>query len=318
MTPFRLFSFILFSFILGTNTTLLSQDTPKSLEDYFKQEQIKPERINDGVFVEITQQGKGPVAKAGDYVKINFVGSLLNESVFDQSESNTPFVFQLGRRQVIKGWDIGLSKFNAGSKGRLYIQPLYGYGKTKVGNIPANSPLIFDIELLEIMDVAAYDRFMIDLEKKERLAYEKQQKQQFVSDKKIIQEYALKNKIKAKRLDSGLSYSITKKGKGQLPGEGDKVTVHYESYLADGKKFDSSFGKKPYTFEIGKRGALKAWQEGIQYFSKGSEGWLLLPSRLGYGPEPVQGKDWFIPANSVLIYKIKVVSIERSEVTTSK
>lgn len=317
MKTFQLIAFI-FLFSLSSWAATNSLDSIETLEEYFEQEDINPEKIKEGLYVNITKRGSGAVPKTGDYVKVKFIGKLLNGKVFDQSEKDFPFVYQSGYRQVIKGWELGMSKFKVGGKGQLFVNPEYGFGKSSIGSVPGNSALVYDIELLEIMDIDSYDKYMVALDEKERIAFEKEKEKQFIQDKKLIQDYVLKSKIKTKRLPSGLSYSVKKKGKGSFPDKGDKVTVHYESYFANGEKFDSSFGKKPYTFELGKRQALKAWQEGIKYFNKGSEGWLLLPSKLGYGSEPVNGEGWFIPGNSVLIFKIKVLSIEKSQMTSSK
>ncbi len=95
--------------------------------------------------------GTGPAAKKGDTVTVNYVGTLMNGKQFDSSYSrNQPFTFTIGAGQVIKGWDLGVVGMKVGGKRKLVIPPDLGYGSTAQGSIPANSTLIFEIELLSI------------------------------------------------------------------------------------------------------------------------------------------------------------------------
>ncbi len=96
--------------------------------------------------------GKGPAAKAGDKVKVHYTGTLTNGTEFDSSRTrNQPFEFTLGRGMVIKGWDQGVAGMKVGGKRKLTVPPSLGYGARAMGaKIPANSTLLFDVELLEI------------------------------------------------------------------------------------------------------------------------------------------------------------------------
>ncbi len=104
-----------------------------------------------GVLSEDVVQGQGDIAAAGDTVTVNYVGTLTNGQVFDSSISrNEPFTFTLGVGQVIRGWDEGLVGMRVGGKRRLIIAPDFAYGQNAVGPIPANSTLVFEVELLSV------------------------------------------------------------------------------------------------------------------------------------------------------------------------
>lgn len=95
--------------------------------------------------------GTGAEAKAGDTVTVHYVGTLLDGTVFDASKprGNQGFTFSLGAGQVIKGWDVGVAGMKVGGKRKLTIPSDMAYGNQAVGGvIPANSPLIFEVELL--------------------------------------------------------------------------------------------------------------------------------------------------------------------------
>ncbi|MBM9591080.1 FKBP-type peptidyl-prolyl cis-trans isomerase [Leptospira sp. 201903075] len=95
--------------------------------------------------------GKGEEAFSGSYVTVHYVGKLTNGTKFDSSrDRNRPFEFNLGAGEVVKGWDKGVKGMRVGGKRKLIIPPELGYGSKKVGNIPADSTLIFEVELLKI------------------------------------------------------------------------------------------------------------------------------------------------------------------------
>jgi FKBP-type peptidyl-prolyl cis-trans isomerase len=96
--------------------------------------------------------GKGTEAKAGDNVKVHYVGTLPDGKEFDSSKKhNQPFEFELGAGRVIKGWDQGVAGMKIGGKRKLTVPPSLGYGARGFPPvIPPNSTLIFEVELLEV------------------------------------------------------------------------------------------------------------------------------------------------------------------------
>jgi len=94
--------------------------------------------------------GTGAAAKAGDLVTVHYVGTLTNGQKFDSSrDRGQPFQFILGTGMVIKGWDQGVAGMKVGGKRKLVIPAELGYGAQANGPIPANSTLIFEVELLD-------------------------------------------------------------------------------------------------------------------------------------------------------------------------
>jgi FKBP-type peptidyl-prolyl cis-trans isomerase len=96
--------------------------------------------------------GTGALAKAGDRVSVHYVGTLTDGTKFDSSrDRNQPFQFTLGQGQVIKGWDEGVAGMKVGEKRKLTIPPAMAYGaQGRPPKIPANSTLVFEVELLAI------------------------------------------------------------------------------------------------------------------------------------------------------------------------
>ncbi|MDZ4707996.1 MAG: FKBP-type peptidyl-prolyl cis-trans isomerase [Saprospiraceae bacterium] len=106
----------------------------------------------EGVKYMIIKEGTGEVPKTGDMVEVNYVGGLTNEMIFEASFSKgQPYVYRLNTRQVIKGWDNVIEKFNEGTEAFIMIPPALGYGAAGSSpNIPPDSELIFYINLFKI------------------------------------------------------------------------------------------------------------------------------------------------------------------------
>lgn len=91
----------------------------------------------------------GKLALAGKTAKVRYVGRLAtNGKVFDKSGPK-PFAFRLGVGQVIKGWDKGVEGMRVGDKRKLVIPPQMAYGSQKMGSIPPNSTLEFEVRTRE-------------------------------------------------------------------------------------------------------------------------------------------------------------------------
>ena len=108
--------------------------------------------MNDQLQITDEVVGTGSEAVAGKKVTVNYTGTLTDGTKFDSSyDHGTPFSFNLGAGEVIKGWDQGVSGMKVGGKRKLVIPPSLGYGDTGAGGIiPPNATLIFEVELLKV------------------------------------------------------------------------------------------------------------------------------------------------------------------------
>merc|ERR1712024_148242 len=105
-----------------------------------------------GVDIETLKPGDGAsFPRPGNKVICHYVLTLTNGTKVDSSrDRGQPFSFNLGRGEVIAGWDDGVAKMSKGQRAKLTISPDMGYGAQGVpGAIPPNSTLVFDVELLD-------------------------------------------------------------------------------------------------------------------------------------------------------------------------
>jgi FKBP-type peptidyl-prolyl cis-trans isomerase FkpA len=105
---------------------------------------------------------------------------------------------------------------------------------------------------------------------------------------------------------SGLKYWDLKKGTGAVAKAGDTVKVNYTGWLTDGKQFDSSIGREPFSFKLGARNVILGWDEGVAGMKVGGKRQLQIPPDLGYG---ARGAGASIPPNATLVFDVELLGV---------
>lgn len=267
----KVFSFLFVILAIGMN----AQEKVKSV----KVKKPTTVKTASGLEYTIKEKGNGKKAQAGDKVVVHYTGKLTNDTVFDSSvKRGEPFSFKLGAGQVIKGWDEAFAILQVGDKATIKFGPELGYGDRDMGKIPAGSTLIFDVELLDVLEG--------------------------------VRPWDAKGKDTIKT-PSGLKYIMFKENKsGDLAVVGSKVTVHYSGYFTDGKPFDSSIDRgKPLTnLKVGVGQVIKGWDEGLTYLRMGEKAKIIVPYYLAYGEA---GRPPMIPAKADLIFDVEILNVEK-------
>ena len=117
------------------------------IQKYIKEHNWDADSTSSGLYYVIKKPGIGQTPSLYSNVKIRYKGYLLSGKIFDEAKS--PVVLNLS--QVIKGWQEGIPKFKEGGEGILLIPSGLGYGGRAQNSIPANSVLIFEIKLDEVL-----------------------------------------------------------------------------------------------------------------------------------------------------------------------
>jgi peptidylprolyl isomerase len=103
----------------------------------------------------------------------------------------------------------------------------------------------------------------------------------------------------------GVRWRDVEAGVGAEARRGSEVTVHYQGWLPDGRRFESTAGGAPVTFRLGEGRVIRGWEEGIVGMKAGGRRRLVVPPRLGYGARAVGP----VPPNSVLVFEIDLVTV---------
>ncbi|OJW15648.1 MAG: hypothetical protein BGO49_15490 [Planctomycetales bacterium 71-10] len=100
---------------------------------------------------ETLKEGTGEEVKSGRVAVVHYVGTLADGTVFDSSRKRgSPSEFTLGSGGLIKGWEFGIPGMKVGEVRKLVIPPAMGYGSQQHGDIPPDSTLTFEVELMGV------------------------------------------------------------------------------------------------------------------------------------------------------------------------
>ena len=143
---------------LTKNKSLVDKQTA-DLKAYATKNNIKTVTTPMGVLVEIATEGTGAKPVDGKHAQVMYRGYLMDGKVFDanmgiDAKHTEPIPMVFGQGGVIPGFEDGLRMFNKGAKGRILIPAALAYREQENQGIPANSNLIFDIEMLDVTDEA--------------------------------------------------------------------------------------------------------------------------------------------------------------------
>jgi FKBP-type peptidyl-prolyl cis-trans isomerase len=157
------------SYFLGEMETLKNAEEGK-VSSYIASKKLEPNKSATGLQYVIDEEGAGEKASVGDTVVVNYTGQLTNGTIFDTNNEELakknglanpmrtyePIRFSLGNDPVIQGWTEGLQLLAKGGKAKFIIPSSLGYGDRPAGNkIPPYAPLVFDVELVDIIKPAA-------------------------------------------------------------------------------------------------------------------------------------------------------------------
>lgn len=242
-------------------------------------------QLEPGVLYRDLREGSGEACPRNARVKVNYAGWLKDGMDFDSGKGT-----EFSLTSVIEGWQAGVPGMKPGGIRKLVISPFKAYGKKAKGKIPADSTLIFEIELLGVLSS--------DNPKGGPGAVPAEGPGKPMSDGSNggTADPDLKD------IGDGLKIRDLKEGSGEPVREHATVTVHYTGWLVDGTEFDSSKKSgKPISFSLDE--VVKGWGRGIPGMKPGGIRKLVIPPDLAYGPSGRPG----IPPNATLIFEVELV-----------
>ncbi|MFZ2396156.1 MAG: FKBP-type peptidyl-prolyl cis-trans isomerase [Smithella sp.] len=154
-----LFSFFIAGESLSSEKTLVAESVVKGEQKKVAKEEalIKEKypnaiRTSSGLMYIILKEGNGATPTSGALIEAHYTGRLLDGTKFDSSvDRGKPFLFVVGKGDVIKGWDEAFFSMKKGEKRILIIPPGLAYGDKGMRTIPPNETLIFEVELINFL-----------------------------------------------------------------------------------------------------------------------------------------------------------------------
>ena len=168
--------------------------------------------------IEPAKDANAPKPDKDSVVKVFYKGTLLDGKVFDQNIGKEPIEFPLNA--VIPGWSEGVSLMQKGAKYRFWIPSKLGYGDRAVGQIPANSVLVFEVELVDVKTAE-------EAKAEEQKAAEEKKKQ--AEEQKAAAEKAKADEAKAAEAKSAADAKSGAKDDGVKPAEAKPIEVEDDS-----------------------------------------------------------------------------------------
>lgn len=221
---------------------------------------------------------------------------------FDTSRTRiAPFSFIVGVGKVIKGWDQGVIGMKVNGKRTLIIPANLAYGERERPNIPANSNLIFDIEIINILGRGDGAQATTLPATSAPLPA-------------ATAPMRLNSKASLPMVATELTMIDQVVGTGKTAEAGVPVSVHYTGWLYDaklpggkGKKFDSSVDRgQPFVFPLGGKRVIRGWDEGVVGMKVAGKRTLIIPPQYGYGE---RGAGDAIPPNASLIFDVELIDV---------
>lgn len=267
------------------DTQMQLQADIETIDNYLSLNNITAIQDKSGVRFQIERLGTGGLPpKIDQTVKVNYRGYLMNGNVFDNGGNAVEVV-----NQFISGWQLTLIVWPVGTKGKVWVPSPLGYGNQAVGSIPANSILVFDVELLEVQPSNT-------------------EKARLTSDIAIVDKYLSDNSINAVQDTTGVRYVITEPGTGPAPTWYDKVRFSYSGRnLATGTEFFSGTAEPTDTFDSRMVDYLHGIKIALSKIGKGGKITIYVPSGLAFGP--YENSQAGLPANSNVYYTIELLEI---------
>ncbi|XXQ67719.1 FKBP-type peptidyl-prolyl cis-trans isomerase [Neisseriaceae bacterium B1] len=186
----------------------------------------------------------------------------------------------------------------------------------KQANIELDKEVLFDAMQDQVngkpTKISAEDaqKIMMEIGKKVEAAAATAASEANAAGTKFLADNKAKEGVKA--LPSGLQIKVNKEGTGAQVAKGDLASVEYEGRLTDGTVFDSTkeHDGKPFDVPVVDGTVIPGWIEGLQQMKEGGEYTLYIPANLAYGAQSPTPK---IPANSVLVFDMKVTKVQKGE-----
>lgn len=251
------------------------------------------------LLVSVPIEGSGPTVRKGDVITANYLGQLYKPgTVFDNSyDQKKPIRTQIGTGAVIKGWDQALVGKKVGSRVEMVIPPSLGYGGQAVSTIPANSTLVFVVDIVATTPVpdSAKGRTVPQQDPGlPKVGVNTDGKAPSIAvpsgttpPKKLVDDYVIE-------------------GDGRPTKATDTLLVKYKGVLwKTGKEFDSTYARNT-TARLPLTGVVKGFSQGLAGKKVGSRVLLVIPPSLGYG-STAQGNA--IPANSTLVFSVDILAV---------
>jgi FKBP-type peptidyl-prolyl cis-trans isomerase len=270
-------------------------------------------KTKSGMQYKIIPNGKGPLIKRGDIIKLHFLHKL-RDSVLANSYEQMPFYAKVDSVGPIYDPQEIFTLLHKGDSA-VVIRLADSLAKKQGGLPEFIHPKDQLVLSFRVVDVFTADSLAQADQMKEMSAAQAKQAQKLESLKgpktKELEDYLAKNKVQFQKGPQGTFVEIKDPGNGPQADSGKHVQVRYTGKSFPSMKvFESNMeaGKQPFDVVVGTHSVIAGWDEGLKYFKKGGKGTLYIPFYLAYGPQPGPGGQPY----ENLVFDVEIVDVSDS------
>jgi FKBP-type peptidyl-prolyl cis-trans isomerase FkpA len=255
----------------------------------------------NGLRYKILADSTGPVGEEGGEALIHFQITNHQDSLLESTfKRNSPMPIQIKSGEFKGGLVEGLMLLSKGDSAVFLISAdsIFKKQPTLPPGVFKGKDLKFTVKVVSLLGKAEIAKERSKMEK-EFETRKQEMEGQLGKDTLVIIDHLKTKKIKYKKNQGGVYYSITKAGNGKKLAMNDSIKVNYVGKFLDGKEFDSG---KDFPIVLGVSQVIYGWHMGLSELSRGDKATLYIPSPLGYG---AQGAGT-IPPNTILVFDIEI------------
>ncbi len=248
------------------------------IDDYLDNNDINALIHESEIRYVINLEGDGNTPEIGDELMVKYQSYFLDESFAggDTIGFSLPLT-----ESLVEAWQLMMPEMKEGGKMTIYSPSGYLFGPAGLGeNIPPNAILIYEIELIAIVDDA---------------------EERFLLEEDIIDEYLLENDIETEIHSSRIRYTVLEEGTGKTPTTSDNVLVTYQGTFLTGEIFDAATTERTILLSQ----VIEAWRIMLPTMKEGGRIKFYSPSTYCYGELGSQT----IAPNTVLAFEIGLVEV---------
>ena len=258
-------------------------------------------KTKSGLLYKIISDGKGDVAKRGDFLKINYVQKI-RDSVLFTTADGIPFYARVDSVGPIYSAAEIFSMLRKGDSAvviQLGDSLQHKFGQNLPPYIKKKDKVLLTFKITDVF----HSEDLVKKDREDELTKEK------TKETNAVEAYIASHKINAQKTEKGTYVEVISQGDGPAVDSGKQVSVRYTGKLfPSGKVFETNMtppANEPIKFVIGRRAVIPGWDDGLKSFKKGGKGTLYIPAFMAYDAQIGPGKKPY----ENLIFDVEIVDV---------
>ncbi|MDZ7740896.1 MAG: FKBP-type peptidyl-prolyl cis-trans isomerase [Bacteroidota bacterium] len=287
----------------------LEKDESEKLQAYVSENDLSGKLTGSGIYFISEEKGKGRELENGAMAELHYsIQTLEGRKLFSSFDRNRPVNVEIGTKFDTEGFMEGVKMMKEGGKAKFIVPSEKAFGQGGRGqNIPPYTTLVYDVEILDVVDKETYQKQMeAQKTEREKAKQANMQKRQEEEPQKIAA-YARENFAGIEPTSNGIYFKEVIAGSGESPDAGDVARVHYTLYRLSGDQLQSSKDMgKPFEFTVGQGQVIPGWDQSLPMMKAGGTYRILVPSAMAYRDREM-GND--IPPYTPLLFEVELLEV---------